>query len=113
LYQYNIWHVSLCVGVLSGLLCTSFRIHSQTYLLSVLYYQQLNGGKVKGKVHPCTGTEALYILYGKVHPCTGTEALYRPYGKVHPCTDTEALYRPYGKVHPCTGTEALYRPYGP
>jgi hypothetical protein len=33
---------------------------------------------------------------GKVHPFTGTEALYRPYGKVHPCTGTEALYRPYG-----------------
>jgi hypothetical protein len=47
---------------------------------------------------------------GKVHRCTGTEALYRPYGKVHRCTGTEAVYRPYGKVHPCSGTEALYRP---
>jgi hypothetical protein len=66
----------------------------------------------KGKVHPCTGTEALYRPYGEVHSCTGTKALYRPYGKVHPCTGTEALYRPCGKVQPCTGTEALYRPYG-
>jgi hypothetical protein len=67
---------------------------------------------IKRKMHPCTGTEALYRPYGKVQTCTGTGALYRPYGKVHPCTGTEALYRPYGKVHPCTGTEALYRPYG-
>jgi hypothetical protein len=53
-----------------------------------------------------------HVSKGKMHPCTGTEALYRPYAKVHRCTGTEALYRPYGKVHPCTGTEALYRPYG-
>jgi hypothetical protein len=65
-----------------------------------------------GKVHSCTGTEALYRPYGKVHPCTGTEALYRPYGKAHRCSGTETLYRPYGKVHRCTGTGALYRPYG-
>jgi hypothetical protein len=47
----------------------------------ILYFENISVKvKVKGKVYPCTGTEALYRPYGKVHPCTGTEALYRPYG---------------------------------
>ena len=29
-----------------------------------LYTIEYNWGKVKGKVHPCTGTEALYRPYG-------------------------------------------------
>ena len=49
-------------------------------------YTSIGGKGKKGKVHPCTGTEALYRPYrsiGEVEVhlyCTGTEALYRPYG---------------------------------
>jgi hypothetical protein len=65
--------------------------------MKFIHIKELEEGK--GKVHPCTGTEAVYRPYGKVHRCTGTEAVYRPYGKVHHCTGTEAVYGPYGKVH--------------
>jgi hypothetical protein len=95
---------------------TSYRISEivEIHLNSLICYHSANRdnsigkvNKVKGKMHPCTGIEALYRPYGKMHPCTDTEALYRPYGKVHPCTGFEALYRPYVKMHPCSGTEAL------
>ena len=57
-----------------------------------------------GDIPPCIllGRWRLCVKEGKVHTCTGTEALYRPYG---PLGGVEVkLY--------CTGTEALYRPYG-
>ena len=59
----------------------------------------------------CTGrtvhTGSRGIGKVKVHPCTGTEALYTPYGPY----GSRGIGK--GKVHRCTGTEALYRPYGP
>ena len=75
----------------------------------------------KGKVQPCTATEALYSYWGSVQLlrlCTATEALYIYWGSVQLlrlCTATEDVYSHWGSVQLlrlCTATEAVYSHWG-
>jgi len=44
------------------------------YTFVSIFYTKENGYLLKFE------KKTLFINKGKVHPCTGTEALYRPYG---------------------------------
>ena len=65
-------------------ICSLFYVHIYMYMcvcVCVSKYLFIDPF-IHSRNHPALYlcTYALYICKGKVHPCTGTEALYRPYG---------------------------------
>ena len=42
----------------------SFKLKNGKQLLALRHYKKIFSQKSKGKVHPCTGTDALYRPYG-------------------------------------------------